>query len=65
MEELELFSDEFFPPTKEELEEILETLEKQLENPEYKEYWVKLKIQYDFRRKQLLDIDDFENTFNM
>ena len=38
MEDLELFSDEFFPPTKEELEEILETLEKQLENPEYKDY---------------------------
>ena len=39
MNELELFTEELFPPTKEELEEILETIQKQLEDPKFEEHW--------------------------
>ena len=39
MNELELSTEELFPPTREELEEILETIQKQLENPKFEEHW--------------------------
>ena len=39
MNELELSTEELFPPTKEELEEILETIQKQLEDPKFEEHW--------------------------
>ena len=35
MNELELSTEELFPPTREELEEILETIQKQLEDPKF------------------------------
>lgn len=39
MNELELFTEELFPPAKEELEEILKTIQKQLEDPKFEEHW--------------------------
>lgn len=39
MNELELFTEELFPPTKEELEEILKTIQKQPEGPKFEEHW--------------------------
>jgi len=53
MNELELFTEELFPPTREELEEILETIQKQLEDPKFEEYWGFLYQQY-LLKKQLL-----------
>ena len=35
MNELELFAEELFPPIREELEEILETIQ----NPKFEEHW--------------------------
>ena len=52
MNGLELFTEELFPPTKEELEEILETIQKQLEDPKFEEHWEILHQQY-LLKKQL------------
>jgi hypothetical protein len=61
MNELELFTEELFPPTKEELEEILETIQKQLEDPKFEEHWGFLHQQYLLKKQLLKDLED-ENT---
>ena len=61
MNELELFTEELFPPTKEELEEILETIQKQQEDPKFEEYWGFLYQQYLLKKQLLKDLED-ENT---
>lgn len=61
MNELELFTEELFPPTREELEEILETIQKQLEDPKFEEHWGFLHQQYLLKKQLLKDLED-ENT---
>lgn len=61
MNELELFTEELFPPTKEELEEILESIQKQLEDPKFEEHWGFLHQQYLLKKQLLKDLED-ENT---
>ena len=61
MNELELFTEELFPPTKEELEEILETIQKQLEDPKFEEHWEFLHQQYLLKKQLLKDLED-KNT---
>lgn len=51
--DFELFNDELFPPTKEELLQILKTLKEKLENKEFEEDWENLRLQYTFRKNQL------------
>ena len=58
MNELELFTEELFPPTKEELEEILETIQKQLEDPKFEEHWAFLHQQYLLKKRLLKDLED-------
>jgi hypothetical protein len=58
MNELELFTEELFPPTKEELEEILETIQKQLEDPKFEEHWEFLHQQYLLKKQLLKDLED-------
>jgi len=58
MNELELFTEELFPPTREELEEILETIQKQLEDPKFEEYWAFLHQQYLLKKQLLKDLED-------
>lgn len=58
MNELELFTEELFPPTREELEEILETIQKQLENPKFEEHWGGLHQQYLLKKQLLKDLED-------
>ena len=47
---------EFFPPTKEELEKIIKELEAQLEDDAYQEDWVKIHDELMFREKQLREL---------
>ena len=61
MNELELSTEELFPPTREELEEILETIQKQLEDPKFEEHWGFLHQQYLLKKQLLKDLED-ENT---
>ena len=58
MNELELFTEELFPPTKEELEEILETIQKQLEDTKFEEHWEFLHQQYLLKKQLLKDLED-------
>ena len=58
MNGLELFTEELFPPTKEELEEILETIQKQLEDPKFEEHWEFLHQQYLLKKQLLKDLED-------
>ena len=58
MNELELSTEELFPPTKEELEEILETIQKQLEDPKFEEHWEFLHQQYLLKKQLLKDLED-------
>ena len=58
MNELELSTEELFPPTREELEEILETIQKQLENPKFEEHWEFLHQQYLLKKQLLKDLED-------
>lgn len=57
--DFELFNDELFPPTKEELLQILKTLKEKLENKEFEEDWENLRLQYTFRKNQL---ENYEQT---
>lgn len=57
--DFELFYDELFPPTKEELLQILGILKQKLEDPKFQDDWKNLSLQYDFRKKQL---QDYENN---
>lgn len=57
--DFELFDDELFPPTKEELLQILEILKEMLENKEFEEEWENLRLQYTFRKNQL---ENYEQT---
>ena len=61
MNELELSTEELFPPSREELEEILETIQKQLEDPKFEEHWEFLHQQYLLKKQLLKDLED-ENT---
>ena len=58
MNELELFTEELFPPTKEELEDILESIQKQLEDPKFEEHWEFLHRQYLLKKQLLKDLED-------
>lgn len=51
--DFELFNDELFPPTLEELLQILQTLKEKLENKEFEDDWENLRLQYEFRKNQL------------
>lgn len=51
--DFELFNDELFPPTKEELLQILEILKQKLEDPKFEDDWENLRQQYKFRKNQL------------
>lgn len=47
---------EFFPPTIEELEEIIKGLKARLEDDSYQEEWVKIHDELMFREQQLKDL---------
>ena len=53
---------EFFPPTKEELEEIIKELEAQLEDDAYQEDWVKIHDELMYRENQMKEILRNEKT---
>lgn len=57
--DFELFNEELFPPTLEELLQILEILKEKLENKEFEEEWENLRQQYKFRKNQL---ENYEQT---
>lgn len=57
--DFELFNDELFPPTLEELLQILQTLKEKLENKEFEDDWENLRLQYTFRKNQL---ENYEQT---
>lgn len=48
--------DEFFPPTKEELEKIIKELEAQLEDDAYQEDWIKIHDELMYREDQLKEV---------
>lgn len=48
--------DEFFPPTKEELEKIIKELEAQLEDDAHQEDWVKIQDELMYREDQLKQV---------
>lgn len=54
MNELELFTEELFPPTREDLE----TIQKQLEDPKFEEHWAFLHQQYLLKKQLLKDLED-------
>ena len=47
---------EFFPPTKEELEKTIKELEAQLEDDAYQEDWVKIHDELMYRENQMKEI---------
>ncbi|MBO4233879.1 hypothetical protein FO675_06120 [Riemerella anatipestifer] len=49
----ESIGNEFFPPSEEELKEIIAELKRRLENEEYEEEWVKIHEELLFRQRQL------------
>lgn len=57
--DFELFNEELFPPTLEELLQILEILKEKLENKGFEEEWENLRQQYKFRKNQL---ENYEQT---
>jgi hypothetical protein len=55
-------NNEFFPPTEQELEQIIKTLKARLEDDSYQEEWVKIHDELLFREKQLRDLTITNNT---
>ena len=53
---------EFFSPTKEELEKIIKELEAQLEDDAYQEDWVKIHDELMYRENQMKEILRNEKT---
>jgi hypothetical protein len=51
-----MMSNEFFPPTVEELEEIIKGLKARLEDDSYQEEWVKIHDELMYREKQLQEL---------
>lgn len=51
-------NNEFFPPTAEELEKIIEGLKARLEDDSYQEEWVKIHDELMHREKQLRELTD-------
>ncbi|MDY3544667.1 hypothetical protein PG645_11010 [Riemerella anatipestifer] len=49
----ESIGNEFFPPTEEELNEIIAELKRRLEDESYEEEWVKIHEELMYREKQL------------
>ncbi|AZZ57821.1 hypothetical protein OKE80_10955 [Riemerella anatipestifer] len=49
----ESIGNEFFPPTEEELNEIIAELKRRLEDESYEEEWVKIHEELLFRQRQL------------
>ncbi len=49
-------SNEFFPPTEQELEEIIEGLRARLEDDSYQEEWIKIHDELMYREKQLREL---------
>ncbi|AGC39492.1 hypothetical protein JSO53_04090 [Riemerella anatipestifer] len=49
----ESIANEFFPPTEEELKEIIAELKRRLEDESYEEEWVKIHEELLFRQRQL------------
>ncbi len=48
-----MISTEFFPPTEQELEEMIFTLQKKLENPKYQDEWEELAEELKAKEEQL------------
>ena len=55
-------SNEMFPPTEKELEEIIAGLKAQLEDDRYQEEWIKIHDELMFREKQLKNLIITNNT---
>ena len=53
---------EFFPPTKEDLEKIIKELEAQLEDDAHQEDWVKIHDELMYRENQMKEIIRNEKT---
>lgn len=51
-----------FPPTVEELEEIIKGLKARLEDDRYQEEWVKIHDELMIKEKQLRDLTIIDNT---
>ncbi len=49
-------SAEMFPPTEQELEEIIRSLKARLEDDSYQEEWIKIHDELMFREKQLREL---------
>lgn len=55
-------TNEMFPPTAEELEEMIKGLKARLEDDSYQEEWVKIHNELMHREKQLRDLTIQNNT---
>lgn len=55
-------NNDFFPPTEQELEQIIKTLKARLEDDSYQEECVKIHDELIFREKQLRDLTITNNT---
>ena len=49
-------NEEFFPPTEDELEEIIKELKARLEDKKHEENWIKIHDELLYRQKQLQEI---------
>lgn len=47
---------EFFPPTEDELEQMISTLKQQLEDPKFEEDWKTLYLELEERQNQLKNL---------
>ncbi|MCT6765641.1 hypothetical protein [Riemerella anatipestifer] len=52
----ESIGNEFFPPSEEELKEIIAELKRRLEDESYEEEWVKIHEELLFRQRQLKEL---------
>lgn len=55
-------SNEFFPPTESELEQMIQELKKKLEDDKYQENWVKIHDEKQILEKQLQQLTIQNNT---
>lgn len=62
MDKVTAMINEMFPPTVEELEEIIKALKARLEDDSYQEEWVKIHDELMHREQQLRDLTIINNT---
>lgn len=57
-----MMTNEMFPPTQEELEKVIDTLQKQLEDERYRDEWQELHEELKEKERQLEELKNKDNV---